>query len=286
MDNEVLLKTIDNLPPLSTTVVKLRDYIDSAGADVNMQEVVKIIQQDPLLTAELLRLANSPFYGFSREISTIQQVVSLLGINNVKNVAIANSIKSTFKVDVSPYGLNTQEFLGNCIKETNFISDWLSEEDKKLSQMLVPCSMLLRLGIILFSNSLRVLGKDKEFLTTIKENHYYNIGMIEEEFCGTDSLSFLGFLLNHWKFDEALIESISYINSPHAAHDSAKKGSYALAIVNCLFEPHQGGSVFNTHKALDLIQEANEQGVKFAQSNFLDKLPPAMVANLNKPLDD
>ena len=106
MDNEVLLKTIDNLPPLSATVAKLRDYIDSAGADVNMQEVVKIIQQDPLLTAELLRLANSPFYGFSREISTIQQVVSLLGINNVKNVAIANSIKSTFKVDVSPYGLD------------------------------------------------------------------------------------------------------------------------------------------------------------------------------------
>ena len=286
MDNEVLLKTIDNLPPLSATVAKLRDYIDSAGADVNMQEVVKIIQQDPLLTAELLRLANSPFYGFSREISTIQQVVSLLGINNVKNVAIANSIKSTFKVDVSPYGLDTQEFLGNCIKETNFISDWLSSEDKKLSQMLVPCSMLLRLGIILFSNSLRVLGKDKEFLAALKENNFHNVSMIEDEFCGTDSLSFLGFLLNHWKFDEALIESISYINSPHSAHDSAKKGAYALAITNCLFEPHQGGSVFDMHRAKDLIQEANEQGIKFSLNNFIDTLPPDMRANLDKPLDD
>ena len=87
-------------------------------------------------------------------------------------------------------------------------------------------------------------------------------------------------------FQITFIESISYINSPHSAHDSAKKGAYALAITNCLFEPHQGGSVFDMHRAQDLIQEANEQGIKFSLNNFIDTLPPDMRANLDKPLDD
>lgn len=282
MQNEVLLKTIDTLPPLPATVLKLREYIDNAGADVNIDEVVRIIQEDPLVTAELLRLANSPYYGFSHEISTIQQVVSLLGINNIKNIVLANSLKSTFKADVSPYGLDTDAFLANCAKEANFISDWLGKEDRKLSQTLVPSAMLLRLGVILFSNSLRSLGKDKDFLETLKQYKYKNISMIEEEFCGVDSLSFLGFLFNHWRFDETLIENIAYMTTPHSARDSIKKGAYALAITNCLFEPHQGGSVFNMRRSLGLIDEAKTQGVHFDRDDFVVKVPQDMRENMYK----
>lgn len=282
MQNEVLLKTIDTLPPLPATVLKLREYIDSAGANVSVDGVVKIIQEDPLVTAELLRLANSPYYGFSYEISTIQQVVSLLGINNIRNIVLANSLKSTFKADVSPYGLDTNEFLANCAKEANFISEWLGEEDRKLSQTLVPSAMLLRLGVILFSNSLRSLGKDKDFLEALKQHNFKNISIIEEEFCGVDSLSFLGFLFNHWKFDETLIENISYMTLPHSAEDSVKKGAYALAIANCLFEPHQGGNVFNMRRSLGLIDEAKTQGVHFNRNNFERKVPEYMKENMYK----
>ena len=137
---ELLLETIDNLPPLPETVTKLQQYIDSSGREVQLQCVVDIISKDPLLTGDLLRLANSPFYGFSREISTLNQVVSLLGIANIKNVVIANSLRGNFKIDMSPYGLDTQDFLGNCSREADFIAEWFSQTDKKLSQVLVPCA--------------------------------------------------------------------------------------------------------------------------------------------------
>lgn len=280
--NEVLFRTIDNLPPLPATVVKLRDYIDSVGADVDITKVAAIIQEDPLLTAELLRLANSPFYGLSREVSTIQQVVSLLGVSNVKNITIANSIKNVFRIDVSPYGIDTGEFMNTCAREANFVADWLGEEDKKLSQMLVPCAMLLRLGVILFSNSLRVLGKDEEFLQKLKKQNFTNISLVEEECCGVDSLSFLGFLFNHWRFDESLIEYISFMTNPHSAHDDAKKGAYALAVINCLFESHVGGSSTNIHKAFGLLEEAQKQGVYFSIENFKNKIPADLMANFEQ----
>lgn len=281
MMNELLSKTIENLPPLPETVVKLRNYIDKSGSDVRVQEVVNIISQDPFLTADLLRLANSPYYGFSREISTINQVVALLGVTNIKNIAIANSLKGKLTINVAPYGLDTQTFLRNSSEEANFVTEWLGDEDKKLAQELVPCVMLLRLGMILFSSMLIQQKKDKEFLELIKQNNYQNISFVENEFFGTDHLSFSGFLFNHWKFDEDLIESLAYITAPHAASDHVKKNSYALAIANRIFEPYQGGSPYNVHEAVALIQEAASQGIKFGLDNFKSKLPHEAKINLS-----
>lgn len=281
MMNELLSKTIENLPPLPETVVKLRNYIDKSGSEVRVQEVVNIISQDPFLTADLLRLANSPYYGFSREISTINQVVALLGVTNIKNIAIANSLKGKLTINVSPYGLDTQTFLKNSSEEANFITEWLGEEDKKLAQELVPCVMLLRLGMILFSSMLIQQHKDKEFLELIKQNNYQNISFVENEFFGTDHLSFSGFLFNHWKFDEDLIESLAYITAPHAASDHVKKNAYALAIANRIFEPYQGGNPYNVHEAIALIQEAASQGIKFDVENFKSKLPHEAKINLS-----
>lgn len=281
MMNELLSKTIENLPPLPETVVKLRNYIDKSGSDVRVQEVVNIISQDPFLTADLLRLANSPYYGFSREISTINQVVALLGVTNIKNIAIANSLKGKLTINVAPYGLDTQTFLRKSSEEANFVTEWLGDEDKKLAQELVPCVMLLRLGMILFSSMLIKQKKDKEFLELIKQNNYQNISFVENEFFGTDHLSFSGFLFNHWKFDEDLIESLAYITAPHAASDHVKKNSYALAIANRIFEPYQGGSPYNVHEAVALIQEAASQGIRFDLENFKSKLPYEAKINLS-----
>ncbi|MDD6056554.1 MAG: HDOD domain-containing protein [Helicobacter sp.] len=278
--NSLLLETINELPPLPKTVMELREYIDSSGADLEISKVCEIISKDPLLVADLLRLANSPFYGLSRQVSTMQQVVALLGINNIKNVVLANSIRSTFAVDVSPYGLDTPKFLANCSSEVDFITNWLKDEDKALSSELVPCALLLRLGMILLSNMLIKSQKDKEFLEKNKATDFQEVHELENEYCGVDSISFLGFLFNHWKFDENLIQSIAHINNPHAASSNIKKNAYALAITSCLFEPYHPLSQFNSKKAIALINEAIGQGVNFNIANFLGKLPEEAKKNL------
>lgn len=267
--NELLLKTIDNLPPLPETVLKLQQYVDSSGSRVTIQGVVDIISKDPLLTGDLLRLANSPYYGFSREISTLNQVVSLLGISNVKNVVIANSLRGGLKVDMSPYGLDSEAFLANCGSEADFISNWFARTDAKLAQVLIPCAMLLRLGMIIFANTLVQNGRDKEFLSMLKEYDFQDVVSVETEFYGLDHLTFLGFLFDHWKFDEILIQSTAYITMPHAASDEVKKNAYALAIVNRVFEPYRGGDEYNMQEALDLIKEAETQGIIFDKDRFL-----------------
>lgn len=279
--NELLIQSIDSLPPLPKTVYELQAYIDGAGANVEIEKVAQIISADPLVTAKLLQLANSPYYGFSREITTIQQVINLLGVGNIRNIVIADSIKTDSKVDMSPYNLDTNEFLQKCNEETTFISNWLLQEDKKLSYLLVPCAMLLRFGMIVFSNFLIQQKKDAEFLNALKASKFEDIIATEEQFLGVDHISFLGFLFHRWTFDESLVESVCFVNSPHSAGDNVKKNAYALAITNNIFAPYNGGSAFRVSAALALIKEANEQGIRFDAENFKAKLPEFAKKNLS-----
>ncbi|ELF3198690.1 cheVAW transcriptional regulator CheP [Campylobacter jejuni] len=278
--NELLLKSVEVLPPLPDTVSKLRKYVSEANSNIETMKVAEIISSDPLMTAKLLQLANSPYYGFTREITTINQVITLLGIGNIINIVTADSIRDSFKIDVSPYGLDTQNFLKTCNEEATFITNWLNDEDKKLSHLLVPCAMLLRLGIVIFSNFLIQNHKDKDFLAFLNKNE--NLALAENEFLGVDHISFLGFLLHRWNFDDVLIESICFVRTPHAAREEVKKSAYALAITDHLFAPHDGSSPFNAKAAVALLEEAKTQGVNFDLNNLLSKLPSKAKENLNK----
>ncbi|EDO8554822.1 HDOD domain-containing protein [Campylobacter jejuni] len=278
--NELLLKSVEVLPPLPDTVSKLRKYVSEANSNIETMKVAEIISSDPLMTAKLLQLANSPYYGFTREITTINQVITLLGVGNIINIVMADSIRDNFKIDVSPYGLNTQNFLKTCNEEATFIANWLNNEDKKLSHLLVPCAMLLRLGIVIFSNFLIQNHKDKDFLAFLNKNE--NLALAENEFLGVDHISFLGFLLHRWNFDDVLIESICFVRTPHAAREKVKKSAYALAITDHLFAPHDGSSPFNAKAAVALLKEAKTQGINFDLNNLLSKLPNKAKENLNK----
>ncbi|EDP7331397.1 HDOD domain-containing protein [Campylobacter jejuni] len=278
--NELLLKSVEVLPPLPDTVSKLRKYVSEANSNIETMKVAEIISSDPLMTAKLLQLANSPYYGFTREITTINQVITLLGVGNIINIVMADSIRDNFKIDVSPYGLNTQNFLKTCNEEATFIANWLNDEDKKLFHLLVPCAMLLRLGIVIFSNFLIQNHKDKDFLAFLNKNE--NLALAENEFLGVDHISFLGFLLHRWNFDDVLIESICFVRTPHAAREKVKKSAYALAITDHLFAPHDGSSPFNAKAAVALLKEAKTQGINFDLNNLLSKLPNKAKENLNK----
>ncbi|EAH5438126.1 HDOD domain-containing protein [Campylobacter jejuni] len=278
--NELLLKSVEVLPPLPDTVSKLKKYVSEANSNIETMKVAEIISSDPLMTAKLLQLANSPYYGFTREITTINQVITLLGVGNIINIVMADSIRDNFKIDVSPYGLNTQNFLKTCNDEATFIANWLNDEDKKLSHLLVPCAMLLRLGIVIFSNFLIQNHKDKDFLAFLNKNE--NLALAENEFLGVDHISFLGFLLHRWNFDDVLIESICFVRTPHAAREKVKKSAYALAITDHLFAPHGGSSPFNAKAAVALLKEAKTQGINFDLNNLLSKLPNKAKENLNK----
>lgn len=271
--DEKLIESLNNLPPLPQTLQKLQAYLASAGSDMVIAKVVEIIEHDPLVTADLLHLSNSAYYGFSKEIKTIDQVIVLLGVNNIKNMMVANFARGSFEIDVSPYGLDTKEFLGLCDKQTDFIVKWLSNEDKKLCHLLIPCIMLLRFGIIIFSKFLIEQNIDKKFLLMLRNNNYEDVLNIEKELLGIDHVSFLKFLFNKWNLDEVFIDCVSSMDYLNDLNEEVKKSAYAVAIIESLFSLHPTkDNKINTIKAYKLLRQAKSNGVDFNIENFISVL--------------
>jgi len=78
---------LPDLPNLITELTELEAQPDTSTADM-----ARLISSDAELSARVLRLVNSPFYGFSRPINNIANALVLLGINIIKSLILSSSI--------------------------------------------------------------------------------------------------------------------------------------------------------------------------------------------------
>ena len=90
---------IQAIPPSLGSYGPVLDEIEIAlqSQQSSLGSIGEVIQKDPDLTARLLRLANSSFYGFATRLSTVAEAVSLIGIQQVRDLIIASSVLDRFK---------------------------------------------------------------------------------------------------------------------------------------------------------------------------------------------
>jgi len=83
---------IATLPEVTIKIIQLVENPDSTAQDLN-----KVISNDPALGARILKVVNSAFYGLPGQIGSINRAIVLLGLNAVKNIAIAASLAKLFR---------------------------------------------------------------------------------------------------------------------------------------------------------------------------------------------
>lgn len=87
----------DNLPALPAAAIEVLQL--AKRSDASVEDLAEVIQNDPALAAKVLKVVNSPMFGLSREISSIQQAVGLLGLRAVTVLALSFALVDT--VDTS-----------------------------------------------------------------------------------------------------------------------------------------------------------------------------------------
>ena len=86
---ETILEEANNLPALPAIVSEVMKMIDDPETTAN--DFQNLIIRDPVLVSRILRLANSAFYGYSREIVTISEAIIIIGLDTLKSLIIAIS---------------------------------------------------------------------------------------------------------------------------------------------------------------------------------------------------
>lgn len=92
--DDLIAKTLE-LPVLPATTQKVLGLM--SDPDVSIEKVKRLVSTDPGLTAKILKVANSAFYGSYRNIQNLSQAILRLGLNAVRNIVVATSMKNVYK---------------------------------------------------------------------------------------------------------------------------------------------------------------------------------------------
>jgi HD-like signal output (HDOD) protein len=190
--------------------------------DKSIEEITGIIERDPAIASNVLRIANSAFY--AAKTGSIQQAIMYIGLNNLKQIVLSYEI-SQMKEQM----FSKCEFIWTHSNRTNLIfQDLYSKYFKtKVPSIISAAGIVHDIGKIIM---LQIFG-DQYYNETVK------VGLeddalieIEKSLFGIDHSMLGGYFLNWWAFPLDIIEMTLYHHTPKDPDISNKK----LVALMCL----------------------------------------------------
>lgn len=257
-----LIKNISSFPAISSIVGEVCSICQDPNSSI--ADLVKVIERDPGIIIDILRISNSPIYGFTREILNISQAVSLFGMGTIKGFVISSVIRKSMKLSLESYGTSATAYLDTCREYNRLLMEVYKRAPNEIKEVIFPASFLMTSGIMLLANEATKLENIEDFQSKIKEADYFLD--VENEFFGVNCADVTALLFEHWNFESALIEAIRGINSSDGFSETSAPLRFAL---NCIslhkqYAPTQLESArkFIADNALDLDSSAFEAFVK------------------------
>lgn len=223
-------KRIETLPPLPESAVEIEKL--RRQDDYDMKELLKIISKDPMIIANILKVANSAMYWFAGKINDTKKAVVMLWFELITNIAISTIIRNLIKPNLDPYGIDTETFSLISWAQSRLIEQRQEPKIKNLKKDLQLAAFLQEVWKIVIAMILNEHGLAKEFKKQLSES--WNISEVENAVLNATSASIAAKVFAHWNFHIDMVKLIEYSDEPGKAPVELMCWSYALKIVKIL----------------------------------------------------
>lgn len=206
---EDLLTRVDNLPGVPSVALQVNRMLDVS--DIETQELAAVIVQDPGLMTQILKICNSAEYGFSRQIATLSEAVSILGFQELRRVLMTIISHGLLNRPVSGYALEKGALWENavtCGAYARHIAVSVNYPDPELACV---AALLRDIGKIAVEHTLTDLGRDIEALIQAER---ISFEQAEERILGASHATVGTGLAQKWNLPESLADVIAYHHHP------------------------------------------------------------------------
>ncbi len=212
MELKSLIDSAQKLPNIPRVVQELIESLNDE--QVNIAVIAAKISADQVLTAKLLRAANSAHYGSSRQIGSVNSAVMLLGFNSVRTLVLAAGITSAFK---PPENFDLKGFWHHsfAVAET---CRWLAGFSKDSAETAFVCGMMHSIGELLIHI---LLPQECRELQRILVRGGPN-SEVEKSLLGFNFVEAGAELAGRWKFPEVIVAALAYQLNPAAAPEFSR----------------------------------------------------------------
>src|SRR5437868_6668479 len=136
--------TIATLPEVTAKIIQTVEDPKSTAASLH-----QIVAHDPALVTRILKVVNSAFYGLPGQIGSVERAIVLLGLNAVKNIAVAASIGQLFRAGKPCPGFSARDLWTHCIAVGVAARDLAKQMMSPIAEEAFLAGMIHDVGILI-----------------------------------------------------------------------------------------------------------------------------------------
>ena len=235
--------TLEWLVDKTRTVYSLPFFYERLSETIShprssIADIAKIITEDQGLTARLLRLANSPMFGYYSKVDSITKAVTIIGTQQLRDLALASSVMNVFKgipedlINMGDFwrhsiacGIVARSF-ATCLRENNVESYFVAGILHDVGQLIL-CTAVPDIAA-------KLLKRSRE-----QEELYF---LTERQELGFDHAELGGALLHAWKIPPNIYEPVSFHHFPYNETSSYSFEAAVIHVADIICQAFQWGA--------------------------------------------
>jgi len=221
-----IINRLEDLPTLSPVAERLiRMTLDEESS---FQDVARIIEMDQALTARVLKVANSAFYGMSRKIATVKEALFILGFDAVKSIVLSISVIDLFRKGKERNRFNVEKFWLHCLACAICAKSIALKEKHSNPEEAFVAGLLHDIGkLVLFK-----LDEDFDRAVKLAEEKDITIIEAEREVFDIDHTIVGKWIVERWQFSPKIKEAIWLHHYPMYELAEESESSLLASIVH------------------------------------------------------
>ncbi|HMI83394.1 MAG TPA: response regulator [Polyangiaceae bacterium] len=221
--------TIGQLPSAPEIYIALTKALEDP--DTSMKDLAHLIERDMAISAKVLQLVNSAFFGLPQRVASVQQALSYLGANMIRRVLLSVETFSMFEKEkvAGPFSLEALQAHSNVVAAvaSKLMDDAVRSGDAFMAGMLHDVGKLI-LAVYVPDHFKRAMALGME--------RNVPLHVAEQELFGVTHAEIGGYLLGIWGLPYAIVEAVAHHHSPgrveHATFDVLDAVYVAEALVS------------------------------------------------------
>ncbi len=212
MSAQELVAKVKNLPPIPNAALRLIGLLDKA--ETENDDIVQAIRCDNVLTAKLLRACNSPYFGFSEPVSSVDQAVLVLGHQQILHIVLTLAFGSSMTVPLAGYANESCDLWQHSLT-TAMAAEIVADSGLDVNaerSVAFTAGLLHDIGKLVLSQAIAV-GQQNAIRACILEGGLSR-SAAEWQILGTDHAEVGACLLKSWNLPDDVVEAVANHHRP------------------------------------------------------------------------
>jgi HD-like signal output (HDOD) protein len=200
-------EAIEKIPPLEPVVARTLALIKDPTS--SPQKLAQEIAKDVMLTFEIMKIVNSPIYGFSRRVQSLEHAITLLGFKSIESIVLSAYAKRVYDTDLKFFNLkrgelSIQAFIGALAAKLVAQENWPELED-----LVFSAGTLRSVGKIIMNF---FFSKHYDKLKQEIKKDFDSFDKVEKKIFGFTSNEFSIIILERWKIPDEIKKIVQFYN--------------------------------------------------------------------------